>query len=728
MPSVVAHRSRARPRAPPPVWDTERSYLTRAALWVPSVSSSSPSTSLAPPHAVCSLDSYPAAAQDAVAADDVLSALLGVPGSFSRVTSVGHFSFCSADSPGASDAAVPALAQRVLALADDHLAVCAFVERTRIAVDAPGHVLQALGVALGELLGDYRAFVLRLEGELRAGRLGLQRLLFYVQPSMRSMALLRRVVKCVDGKTGGAALDAVYMLAAAHVGSADARAVLAFVVGRTAAPVLDAMQMWMCDGVVDDTFAEFFVEEAPRVSSTAESWDRKYSVNHDNLPGFLAQFVANILSAGKYLNVMRDNTSTASSDLTDGPSGAAAAASADTSGDDAQAVAASRRRIDLDGDVLLGPDASRRLAAFVDRAYLLSSSRLLAHLRDGVKVLSRLRSIKRYFMMEHGDFVVHFFDAAHDELSKPAHLVSLNKLSSLLELSVRTSVSACDPFHEDLSCTLFDVDFTSQIVGSAGSPAAHPSATNAAPPAPPSLTPPLTGYDTFSLTYAVASPMNLIVSDMAVLKYQLLFRYLFHCKHVERELEGCWRNLAQVKGANRGLRGMFARTFDLRHRMLQFLRNILYYVVADVLEPNWQRFEAAYGSAETIDEIMAHHASFLDACMSQCLLSNERHLRVLHSVTHVCLLFASYTEQFTRDLSNGTPATDIARGMASRGYQATIAKFEKTFDTNLRLVLDGLSTMSKRRASTHLANLCDRLDFGGFYERAAVHASAALTN
>jgi gamma-tubulin complex component 2 len=698
--ALLPSRSRTRTRPPPPVWDTERPYLTRAALSAISPVSTPTSSSLAV---------YPPAAQDAVAADDVLSALLGVPGAFSRIASPGHFVFFS--DAAAADAAVPALASRVLALADNHLAVCAFVERTRLAADAPGDVLQALGVALGELLADYRAFVLRLESELREGKLGLQRLLFYVQPSMRSMALLRRVASCVDGKIGGAALDAVYSLAAAHVGSADARAVLAFVVGRTAAPVLDAVQMWMCDGLLDDAYAEFFVEEAPRANTTGKMWDHRYSVNHDNLPAFLAPFVANILRAGKYFNVMRDSASSASS-----PADVAIAVR-DAGASDV--FASNRARIDMDGDILLGPDAARRLAAFVDRAYHFSSSRLLSHLREGVKVLARLQSIKRYFMMEHGDFVVHFFDAAHDELAKPMQQASVNKLSSLLELSVRTSVSAADPFHDDLSCKLFDSDLTSQIIGGA-------TGTNSATA--PGQSPPLTGYDVFSLTYAVAWPMNLIVSEMEILKYQLLFRYLFHCKHVERELEGCWRSLAQVKGANRVLRGVFARTFALRHRMLQFLRNILYYVVADVLEPNWQRFEEAYKSSETIDEIMGHHATFLDACMSQCLLSNEQHLRVLHSVTRVCLLFAGYTDHFTRDLTNGTPARDIAKEMADRGYETTIAKFETTFDTNLRSLLGGLSTMSKRRASTHLANLCDRLDFGGYYERAAVQASAALIN
>jgi gamma-tubulin complex component 2 len=156
------------------------------------------------------------------------------------------------------------------------------------------------------------------------------------------------------------------------------------------------------------------------------------------------------------------------------------------------------------------------------------------------------------------------------------------------------------------------------------------------------------------------------------------------------------------------------------------LRNMLYYIVADVLEPNWQRFEAAFKGSKTIDEIMVHHSSFLDICLSQCLLSSERHLRVFHSVTKVCLLFATYTEQFTRDLEIGTSAAAVAAALDRRQFGDTINKFEATFGTNLHKLLDNLSTMSKRRASTHLANLCDRLDFDGYYERSAIQSAATL--
>lgn len=736
MPGVESTRSRTPTRpasagaihsgsVPSPWWERGRPFLNRTAL---ERSCLDRNAQLERARAVSPrLSSFPASAQDSIAADDVLSALLGIPGSFifpiraraedgaPAPTTPLQFKFC-ADSDNADDA-VPAVAQKVLALADDHAVVASFVEMNRLASDAGGHVRQALAVALEELLEDYRNFVLRLEDALRKGELTLQRLLYYAQPSMRSMALLRRIVSEVGSRTGGAALNAVFRLAAGHVGSADARDVLTFIVGRTAAPIIDTMHTWISEGLIDDTYREFFVVENHHYSRkevreksvvAAKVWEMRYTINAHNVPEFLSTFVENILRAGKYLNVLTE---------------------ADVDIASRRDASTASTRLVLDGETLLGPDAARKITNIVDRAFSFASRQLLQYFHNDVNLLTRLHSVKRYFFLEQGDLLVHFFDAASEELAKPRAEVSISKLSSLLELSVRTSVSANDPYHEDLRCVLFPASLATQLLdvlaNSGGQRRRNPQRPGADGGGDQGDHE-LSGYDMFSFDYTISWPVSLIVSKIDVIKYQLLFRYLFHCKYVERELEGCWTSLAQVKGANRNLARRFARTFALRHRMLQFLRNMLFYAVADVLEPNWRTFEASFEAATTIDEILTFHSRFLDTCISQCMLSNENHIRVFYSVSKVCLLFASYTEQFTSGLTSGTPSDSIEALMSERKYGATIAKFETAFDSNLRDLLDGLSNLSKQRVSSHLANLCERLDYGGFYERMATQSTADM--
>jgi len=64
----------------------------------------------------------------------------------------------------------------------------------------------------------------------------------------------------------------------------------------------------------------------------------------------------------------------------------------------------------------------------------------------------RLKSIKRYFLLSQGDFLIHFMDIAEDELTKKISGTTSITLESLLELALRTSNASDDPYMEDLSC------------------------------------------------------------------------------------------------------------------------------------------------------------------------------------------------------------------------------------------------------------------------------------
>lgn len=80
-------------------------------------------------------------------------------------------------------------------------------------------------------------------------------------------------------------------------------------------------------------------------------------------------------------------------------------------------------------------------AAFGD-----TSNPVLSAVCASAQLLPRLVSLKRYFLLHEGDFLVHFLDLAGDELSKPVEEVVVPRLQSLLELSVRSSIASSDEF------------------------------------------------------------------------------------------------------------------------------------------------------------------------------------------------------------------------------------------------------------------------------------------
>lgn len=67
-----------------------------------------------------------------------------------------------------------------------------------------------------------------------------------------------------------------------------------------------------------------------------------------------------------------------------------------------------------------------------------------------VSVLSCVRSIKHYFLMDKGDFFVHFMDLTEEEMKKPVDDIVPPRLEALLELALRMSTANTDPFKDDL--------------------------------------------------------------------------------------------------------------------------------------------------------------------------------------------------------------------------------------------------------------------------------------
>jgi gamma-tubulin complex component 2 len=129
-------------------------------------------------------------------------------------------------------------------------------------------------------------------------------------------------------------------------------------------------------------------------------------------------------------------------------------------------------------------------------------------------------------------------------------------------------------------------------------------------------------YESFTLQYKVQWPLSLVISNKAINKYQLIFRHLLFQKYVETSLEKAWSIHQSTKECN--IQAMFAQTYRTRHKMLQFCKNYLYYMLFEVLEPNFNKFKENLKQVKTIDEIIVLHNNFLDQCLNECLLTNQR--------------------------------------------------------------------------------------------------------
>lgn len=121
-------------------------------------------------------------------------------------------------------------------------------------------------------------------------------------------------------------------------------------------------------------------------------------------------------------------------------------------------------------------------------------------------------------------------------------------------------------------------------------------------------------------------PLNLIINDNSLSKYQALFRYLFWCKFIERQLNGVWLDLQSTKGANIKF---FKRANLLTQKMLNFIKGLIYYLSYEVIEKNWRNFEVNLTKIKNFEDIITYHNQFLAKCLTESLLINNSLLKII---------------------------------------------------------------------------------------------------
>lgn len=141
------------------------------------------------------------------------------------------------------------------------------------------------------------------------------------------------------------------------------------------------------------------------------------------------------------------------------------------------------------------------------------------------------------------------------------------------------------------------------------------------------------GYEAFELDYTVGFPLSLIINRKAVLRYQIIFRHLLQLKHLERVLADTWTEhiktpIWRQRSVYPELEQWKARVFALRSRMFAFVQQMYSFAVSGVLEVNWRALETKLEKVETVDQLLRDHVDFLDTCLNELLLTNEKLLQV----------------------------------------------------------------------------------------------------
>ena len=320
------------------------------------------------------------------------------------------------------------------------------------------------------------------------------------------------------------------------------------------------------------------------------------------LPIFLSRFQEKLLNTGKYLNAIRECGKEISAAIFPEPT--------------------------------VYSTEERFYTERVEIAYQAASRQLLNLLLEDSDLVGHLVSVKHYFFMDQGDFVTQFMDMAEDELSKDINDTNPSRLSSLLELALRTSVMRSDPHHEDVCVELLEDSILTQLS----------KILNTSPEFPVEESRCLKGFEAIALSYDVKWPLSLILSQKNIACYQMLFRHLFLCKYVERRLGAVWTDNKMAKiYALKAVTG-YAEAFALRQKMLNFVQNLSYYMMVEVIEPSFHAFISKVDSQTQVDDLSREHTHFVEGCLKDCMMTQKAALHFMVTLLQLCLDFASFMQ------------------------------------------------------------------------------------
>ena len=203
--------------------------------------------------------------------------------------------------------------------------------------------------------------------------------------------------------------------------------------------------------------------------------------------------------------------------------------------------------------------------------------------------------------------------------------------------------------------------------------------------------------------YHVKFPLSLVISRKTILRYQLLFRFLLHLKHIEQGLCSMWTEQMTAPWrcavpAHPEFVGWRLRVCLLRARMLAFVQQILAFVTFEVLEPNWHALEAKLEKVVTVDQLLRDHLDFLDTCLKESMLTSSNLIRVSkqwstqYDCLHfhgtqacsksliACQTFAFYSSSFTKAANQAIAAEDPESDPSKLKRWDILIRFEGNFN------------------------------------------------
>lgn len=209
------------------------------------------------------------------------------------------------------------------------------------------------------------------------------------------------------------------------------------------------------------------------------------------------------------------------------------------------------------------------------------------------------------------------------------------------------------------------------------------------------------------LDYRTDPPLDLVISEDCMDRYNALFSFLFEVKRVQLALQRAWQRQQQSgRMLSKIQRQRLLRVWALRHKMQFLIDNLQYYLQVDVLDVQYSELVKKIEQSKAFEAVTAAHAVYLATLTKQCFL----HARVIHRtfrrVFELCMDFCNIV-------------TIQSQGMEDLNLRR-IDQLAREFQLQLRFLVCSVEPTTGVNSSPHLTQLILRIDFNRNYKREAL--------
>ena len=646
-----------------------------------------------------------------------------------------------------------------------------------------GLVVKGFCDGLKKILREYILFVNQLEEHKNNpnSNINLQQLWWVCQPSIKLLECLHKLCqKCFMIK-GGALLNIIYS-SYLHENDTQIKTIYKYLLNKSFIPFFDMIKLWICHGFLENEhdFQEFmifspksYIKEKLNDYYHDLFWETKFILSENNIPTFLQKIATKILFIGKSYNIIKECGKNIKC-----PYEQELEMFKDKENEDENDINdiiksnfniyKKNEIVDFNGNNNYGYKKSNqmifeteRIIEFenlIDKIYQWINDTLKNILFNEKDLILMIESFKKYYLMEAGDFYNDFIELNLDLLNKGLNKIkeeniykkdeNFFKLPMIKEeeqknmkifkyvitnMTVEDLKKYYSNYHKILKSNENDITkITSQlekIDRKINRKKSEEPKEN------------VKVVECVEIEPEILWPLNLIFSKKNIMKYKLLFRQLIRLKFIEKLLYNTFIIQQDYKELN--IQTKLKDSFFLRDCMINFIKNLIYYLFNEVIEPNYIKLIKNLENAKSMEEVINYHEKFLDTCLNEGLIIDNLKGKlndILNCCYYYCHLIYQYngnirmkSQEIISDIiskRNDEYKNEYMRKTAKNkeknnslkqaflklenSYRNFLDKLKNGYNNRLKSFLETIKKINDNH-KTNLANLLIKIDYTNYY-------------